>query len=131
MKLLYAYPELEDQFEKLPEALRVVLEEFAKWSESRGFPAPLVTCIVRTPSQNKAAGGAPNSLHLEGRAVDLRNTGSAKEPHYTAEQRMACEAWLKRRCPKWVFELVLTSHGTGPHWHIGLRRPKASKEGVA
>jgi hypothetical protein len=121
----FAYPELEEQLTRVPQALRAVLEDFESWSKQRGMPEPFITCIFRTPSQNKAAGGVAHSLHLIGRAVDLRNVGpSEKEPHYSAEERMACEAWLRRRCPKWAYELVLASHGTGPHWHLGFKLPE-------
>lgn len=35
-----------------------------------------VTSARRTPEQNKACNGAPNSQHLEGEAVDLKPYGS-------------------------------------------------------
>ncbi len=38
---------------------------------------PKITSGYRTPEANKAAGGAPHSSHLEGKAVDLADPGQA------------------------------------------------------
>lgn len=118
----YEYQELAEQLARAPTELRLVLTEFEAWCALQNFPAPVVTCVHRTPEQNKAAGGVPNSLHLDSRAMDLRNR------HYTPEQRMECEQWLRARCPRWAFEMVLKPHGTGPHWHIGVHREDVHRE---
>jgi hypothetical protein len=81
------------------------------------YGAPLVlTSDARTPAENAAASGsAPTSLHLIGRAVDLR--------------------WISDRAARWAFmvavvetaralgvfpELELVNGPTDQHIHLGL-----------
>lgn len=58
-----------------------LVPEFVDWLDgvrhSCGFPF-IITSGFRTPEQNKRIGGAPNSAHLRGLAVDLAITDSDK-----------------------------------------------------
>lgn len=47
-----------------------------------GGPLEVMSCY-RTPSHNRKVGGAPESLHLQGRAVDLRPADGAQQ-HWPA-----------------------------------------------
>lgn len=109
-------PELAEQFERVPDVLRQVVADLDTWSLVNLLPEPMLTCVDRTEEENAEVGGVPDSLHLYRLAVDLRCT------HYTAHQRKRVEAWLRFRCPRNLFELILKPHGTGPHYHVGLRR---------
>jgi hypothetical protein len=97
-----------------PDARRVVLE-LAAWSRKRGLPDPVVTCVVRDPSSNAAVGGVPNSWHLAGCAVDLR------DKHYSPDERADVVSWLERRCTIGPFELVTHTHGNATHLHLARR----------
>lgn len=52
-------------------------------------PVIRVSSTLRTPLRNRAVGGAPNSFHLRGRAVDF--VGDAVSLH-----RAAAMAWSQR-----------------------------------
>jgi uncharacterized protein YcbK (DUF882 family) len=77
-------------------------------------PLLVVTSALRTPTHNKRVGGARNSYHLRGRAVDL--TGTAWDLG-----RAAGLAWALRVGPRCTGpeEVLLEKLGqTGQHLHI-------------
>lgn len=83
--------------------------------EDATFPPPFVTCLDRDSESNAKVGGKGTSWHLWRCAVDFRNK------HYTPKQTAKCVDWLKARCEHPLWEVVVTVHGTGPHFHIGRR----------
>jgi hypothetical protein len=121
-------PRVEKESKALIAGLWSVLVDFDVWGETQGLPDPMVTCIHRTESENKAAGGVASSLHLAEnpyRAMDLRST------HYDVPQLMKVDAWFRGRCLRALFEVITKPHGTGPHIHVGLRRPDPNPKEVS
>lgn len=109
-------PEIELQFSAMPVTLREELEDFEFWSREKGIKPPLVTCILRTEEENADARGVKTSLHLKGRAFDLRTI------HYDLHTLdMVIAYWESRRRPG--LEVITKRHGNGPHIHVGLREP--------
>ena len=114
---------VEDQFDNLHPELKTILEELGHWSASAKIPMPVVTCLVRTPEENRAIYNGVDrfSWHLakpDGTicAMDLRVV------HYTDDSRAKVLKWILERCPdakKW--EVIYKPHGTGPHYHIAIR----------
>jgi hypothetical protein len=112
----FKQPELELQFAALPVRLREELEDFEFWSREKGIKAPLVTCILRDEAANVNAGGVKTSLHLKGRAFDLRTI------HYDLKSlALVISYWESRRNAQ--LEVITKKHGNGPHIHVGLREP--------
>jgi hypothetical protein len=68
------------------------------------------TSTIRTPAENKAARGVPNSQHLTGTARDFSIRG--KSPEQIAAMRAELESA--------GFEVLVSDHGTGPHMHAEL-----------
>lgn len=112
----FAEPKLEREFRQLPEALRLVVRELDELCSENKWPAVTVTCVLRDPDKNAAVGGVERSLHLDGRAVDLRSR------EYNEKQLGSIDAWLRSRCPRKTYEVITKPHGTGPHIHLGLKR---------
>ena len=108
---------IEEELDILPAALRDLLEDFGHWSAANRLPVPVVTCIVRTPKENRDIYGYDrDSLHLAGRALDLRTR------HYTKQQLDDAIRYFETKCKdRKVWELVTKLHGSGPHIHVGLR----------
>lgn len=117
---------IEDEIDLLPLQMMELIDAFGHWSGGQKLPVPVITCIKRTPEENFAIYKANRpSLHIEFEnhvnAVDLRTR------HYNAVQLDDVIAWFKKTCAdatKW--ELITKLHGTGPHLHVGLRRPPAT-----
>lgn len=106
-----------EYFGVLHPAVRDLVQAFCEWSRVSGLPEPTVTCVVRTPDENRAIykGVDRFSWHLVRCAVDLRNH------HYTPEQRRKAEGWLGARAMRPRWEFVPQDHGTGPHFHVAIR----------
>jgi hypothetical protein len=77
------------------------------------YPNARVTSQTRTPEQNQAANGVPNSAHLTGHAVDF-TLGSE------AEMEAAAQALNARGLPgvKAIYEGAGAKNSTGPHVHV-------------
>lgn len=116
MAIKYKVPKLETEFKRLPEAVQRVVKELSLFVQEIGAGDVVITCVGRTPEENASVGGAENSLHLDYRACDIRNT------EYKEKQNDQINSWLRQRCPKRAYELITKNHGTGPHIHLGLRR---------
>lgn len=57
------------------------------------------------------------SGHKRACAWDLRTKDK------TPEQLEKLAEWLRKRCPQGAWELILETHGTGPHFHVSRKRP--------
>lgn len=96
--------------------LALVDFDFAKWLDVVRLYArvPLVlTSDARTPAENTAAGGSPTSLHLLGRAVDIRWNFSNEQLFKILDA--VCDAGQGRGV-----ELEVVPTGAQAHLHIGL-----------
>lgn len=112
----YVSTKLESEFKQLPEALRLVVRELSEFLNENKWGDVTITCVMRDPDKNAAVGGVSNSLHLDGRAVDIRSRD------FNEKQLGSITSWLRARCPRKAYEVITMPHGTGPHIHLGLRR---------
>jgi uncharacterized protein YcbK (DUF882 family) len=90
--------------------------EFAKWLDIVRLYSrvPLIlTSDARTPAENAAAGGAPTSLHLLGRAVDIHWDFDDKQLFQLLDA--ICDAGQGRSV-----ELEVVPTGAQRHVHVGL-----------
>jgi hypothetical protein len=72
----------------------------------------VVTCLYRTPEENKADGGLPQSAHLDWRAADIRTWSFTPEIE---------EATLKHLTGTWGVEMLCAKiHGKNRHLHINV-----------
>ena len=112
-------PRVEEELDLLPAELRALLDDFGHWSMSNRLPMTVVTCIKRTPKENRDIYGYDrDSLHLDARALDLRTR------QYTKTQLDDVIRFFETKCrDRKIWELVTRLHGTGPHIHVGLRKP--------
>src|SRR6266850_2086151 len=95
----------------------LVQNEAAVWlddiRESCGFPLT-ITSDARTSEENAAASGSsPTSLHLQGRAFDLRYPGTPEEVWRLVEAVFVVSGHR-------AVELELVHSATDSHVHIGL-----------
>ncbi len=93
--------------------LRAGLLDLAQFVESQYGKPVIVTCVLRTPDENKAVGGAPNSSHLTGRAADIRVM------IYNSDEIVAIQRYLKHRLAD-VIHVLYHNGGTGPHIHTNI-----------
>lgn len=108
------------EWQEVPSELQAAIAWFDNVAEALGAPPTVVTCVGRTVRENDAAGGVKTSLHLTKRAVDVRNT------HYDPAIRNAL-ALVANLLKAKGFEVVTKVHGTGPHFHFGLKLGVAPK----
>ena len=96
--------------------LALVDYTFAKWLDVVRLycRVPLtLTSDARTPAENTAAGGSPTSLHLLGRAVDIRWDFSEQQLFKLLDA--VCDAGQGRSV-----ELEIVPAGAQRHVHVGL-----------
>lgn len=108
---------LEGEFELLHPDLKLALEDFEEWCGNEGLPEPTITCLLRTPEENKAAKGVATSYHLCHCAADIRSRG------LNAAQKAAAFSWLRARCPSGAWGLLLHDVGSGEHLHLERKDP--------
>ena len=101
---------------RLDPRLRAIALETAVWLRNQELPVDLVvTCVNRTPDENKADGGKPTSAHLVGRAIDIR---TRDWPDGTTEKVMAR---LYRLWPGTCLYLLHHDVGGGMHLHAQIK----------
>lgn len=84
------------------------------------YGAPItLTSDARTREQNTKAGGSPTSLHLLGRAFDLRWPGSEQQAWSWLEAYFVALGWKPPADPRSV-ELELVHSATDKHIHFGF-----------
>lgn len=122
--ILFADEDVQLEYEAIHPRLRQVAKDLSTWSEEWALPPVVLTDVERDEERNRAVDGAENSLHLDrpSRAFDLRTIGPGPTPHYTVHERALVQKYLELRCPSRSYELIFKNHGTGPHFHVGLRR---------
>lgn len=79
----------------------------------------IITSDARTPVENAHAGGSSTSLHLLGRAFDLRWPGNEEDAHRFLDAYYLARGW---KAPDTVrsTELELVFSTTDRHIHVGL-----------
>lgn len=120
------YPHAWDEFHALPNA-----EDLLKWARitiaraslcchMAGIKNPQVTSGWRSPSHNKAIGGAPKSKHLHAQAVDIA------DPDKTLGAWCVANVGELKEIGVWIESLVVTHKAAEPsgRWvHIAVVAP--------
>jgi hypothetical protein len=86
--------------------------------DAYGGPLTL-TSDARTAAQNTAAGGSPTSLHLLGRAFDLRWPGNEEAAHKFLDAYYLAKGWTPPPDDR-ATELELVHSAKDKHIHFGL-----------
>lgn len=74
--LKFKTPRIQDEWVVAHPILRALVLGLADWAERAiGKKTVTVTCLWRTPEENRAAGGNPKSWHIKNRAADIRIWG--------------------------------------------------------
>ncbi len=97
--------------------LGVVMPIIAEYNTKFGSP-PIINGIGRSPAVNSAVGGASNSDHLTGRAIDFK---TVDQP---SDRVAALISMLRAK----NIDLITRTHGQGPHTHASLRRAPTVQE---
>ena len=129
-RIVYRNERCRLEFEyRLAKELVEVVEDLAEYSEREGLPPPVVTCVGRSPVENKEAGGVPTSLHLQEHPDDLVRAVDLRDRHYVTEELKLVLTRLQIKMDQMAnstpihlrFEFIHKPHGTGPHIHLGLK----------
>ena len=102
---------------KIDLRLQAVLYELATWTARTLSKSVVVTCLLRTPEENEAVNGRPNSSHLDGRAADIRTYLFAKPE---------IDLIIKHLDEVWGSEFLHTKFhdpGSGFHLHMNINFP--------
>ena len=109
---------LEDEFKsyRLNQHLRAVLLDLGWYMRHRRDMQVMLTCIYRTPNENKAVNGNPLSAHLDWRAADIR-TRDLKVAEVDDMVNHLRALW-----PLEMLHVIVHNSGAGPHMHININR---------
>jgi uncharacterized protein YcbK (DUF882 family) len=98
---------------KIDFRLRALLRNLQDYMFDRFAKNLVVTCLIRTPEENRMVGGVPYSSHLSGRAADIRSWGMSKG------QIGEIKAYLEHVWGPLVYVLHHDS-GHGEHIHVNI-----------
>jgi len=93
--------------------LRAVLFELDDFIERIHGKELVITCLNRTPEENRKVGGIPHSAHLSRRAADIRSWIFSEKELDIMIQRVK-DTWGD------IVYIVYHEGGTGPHIHINI-----------
>lgn len=112
-------PRLLEEWEtKAHPMLRAVVMEAEDFATKQFNSDMTITCIVRTPEENAADGGLPQSAHLTGRAADIRLLKTSDQ----------CQAFVEHLVKTWgpIVCALVHNGGTGPHIHVNVNKGSAT-----
>jgi uncharacterized protein YcbK (DUF882 family) len=91
-----------------------ILNDLDRFSRCISTKEVCITCLMRTPEENAAAGGSKYSAHLVGRGADIRCR------HYSEPEIEQILEFLKK---SWPDELLYVKRhvGTADHIHMNIR----------
>lgn len=148
----FKHPLLALQFDVATEPeLRDFALELKAESRRRMWPELVVTCTGRTPEENKKENGVANSLHLwepdviPTKPKFTRALDFSHRPYPTDDLVSEVERWIRQELSRRGFihrkkpdaekheradgrwEFLNHDVGSGPHFHVGIRRPQEKK----
>lgn len=106
-------------FHRIDGRVRAVYLDLSLYTLASFDKRIVMTCLIRTPEENKAAGGYEFSAHLEEDEFPCR-AGDSRTHNFTDGEIEQIIAYLRRT---WGDFLYVEYHesGTGPHLHINIR----------
>lgn len=109
-------PRLAREFsEVIDKRLRAVLLDLSYYISSLFREDLTITCLVRTPDENRAVGGNADSSHLDRRAADLR-TRNLSEYAITKALEYVKRVWGDN------VHIIRHKGGTADHIHVNINR---------